>query len=149
MNSGRLKTTGLLALIVCPVAGCVGGWFGMVLGDPFMASMRFSGLTAVGLTAGGIGGIIVGILWCWIIAGQIGRPNNQLWLTGAKWGVIAGVLDTLALHIIMGIVSDFNIFVLFIGLGLGTVAGFVTGSICGEVCRFISRRWVAQEGEAQ
>ncbi len=134
-NGGDLRglPPGVLRIIVCVAGTCVGAFFG---------SFEYP----LGTVLGGLGGLIAGLLWPWIMLRQAraGCSRGQLVRAGTVWGVVVGLLATailwgglIALQVAQmegtsGSVSVHPGIVLFAAV-CAVVGGAITGAVCGAI----------------
>ncbi|MBP7934390.1 MAG: hypothetical protein KA354_07045 [Phycisphaerae bacterium] len=155
----RVKLPVLFGVAVCLVSLLIGAFFGFLAGSGYLiwhgetSGMRLSVriLLATGSGTGGIGGVLVGLIWCRVMFRKVlsGVSGGKLIMAGGKWGLLAGVATTVTLHvmllmvlIVMALVpAVVDVMLLMaIGLACGVVAGGIFGLLSGAVCGWLARR---------
>ena len=123
-----------LTIIVCIVSAAIGAFFGLIYGIP-------------GLCVAAIGGAFAALLWSYMMlkATRKGHTGANLVRKGVLWGIIAGVADTLLLHIVGIILTGADVtgigIVLSIAIICGVVAGAINGLICGAVWDAVAKKY--------
>ena len=145
-----------LVILVCLIGMAAGGFFGFLAGDIYAANARMDArrhdpqaaqsengyahirhksnmMHRIGLATGVVGGLLAGVIWCRRIAARLGQDGTLgLIIYGAKWGVIAGCIATVLLHLALWIAScSLAPFLLVSGLICAVVVGLVAGAFCG------------------
>ncbi|MBT3200485.1 MAG: hypothetical protein HN350_11260 [Phycisphaerales bacterium] len=116
------------SILVCLGSAWIGGFFGGSRGG-------------WGILFGAVGGLVVAALWLNRVSKFRIRPRGVSVIGGILWGIIAGVIDTLWLHMSaqeLGyhrLPSGKDAFLgheayIQVGLILGVIAGIIFGWIC-------------------
>jgi len=132
----------ILAALVMLTAAAVGGCFGWLAGRTNTIDQPW-----FGLTFGGISGLVATYFWCHILLRIVlrsYRPHRSLISSGAKWGMIAGMLAAFVVYCWLVLTwmagHDFNIgsrlplafFLAAVTTGAGV--GLLAGLFCGWLC---------------
>ncbi|MDP6636036.1 MAG: hypothetical protein QGG42_14145 [Phycisphaerae bacterium] len=132
-------------ILVCTGAAGIGGFFGIIHG-------------ITGIILGAVGGVGAGIYWLDRVGGVPAQSTYAERPDGIRWGAVAGVIDTLWLHIAYGFwlyiadvygerISDSRAYLLgFPGLLLiGIILGIVSGAVYGAICMMVLEMHLARK----
>jgi hypothetical protein len=115
----------VLLIIVCVAGGCVGALFGSIM-------------LSLGTVLGGLGGVVAGFCWTWIMLGysRTGLSRGKLVFVGTGWGIVVGLLATAILHggafsLYARSESSEIFIILLVAVVCAVVGGAITGAICG------------------
>jgi hypothetical protein len=135
----------LVSVLVCSAAALVGGFFGRMAGAAYAVELRagsvlaskpylYPGLEPVGMYAGAVSGAVAGLGWCAILLRRRMSYRRRPVLAGMLWGLVAGVVSTLAVHgLLMWAARTWAPYWLAIGVATGAPAGLILGALLGPV----------------
>ena len=149
----------ILVVAVCLASVVVGWFFGGLAGAGYaFAPSSPLGLKVpgwyvgrAGVLAGAFGGVLAGLVWCEAVVRRAmhRESTDGVALAGGGWGVLVGVLTTVAVHGTLLWVArsvDWPIqreqieYFGLIGLTCGIVAGGLLGLLSGAACGWAVKR---------
>ncbi|MCE5276816.1 MAG: hypothetical protein LLG03_02145 [Planctomycetaceae bacterium] len=123
--------------------GFVGEFFGGLAAWAYIPVGRTTAEGNVAYTfcadLGQAGGLAAGVFWSWCVIWRKLPPCRTRAGRGGLYGVYAGIIATLILHLPLMIAfwSEVWGFILFIPIGM--VVGAIVGLICGSICQYSLR----------
>lgn len=124
---GLAKRYKVFLIVMGVVSGGIGGFFG-AFAEAFYALEGPS--KGTGVSVGAVSGLILGILYGLILGQKKEEGHRRAVIIGlgTRWGMIAGLICTAAVHIVLIMGYGFEGVILIIGGLSGIIVGALTGA---------------------